>query len=363
MQEKQIIILKRPGACFIIVILSLLFTISCKEVYEPDINASQNALVVEGLLTDQFQPCAVKLRTAVPYDSSGYGKAILHAKVYITDDNGTKYPLSELGNGAYATNPATLVGRPGKNYTLHIETKEGDIYESAPQLMLPNDFNDKVHAIQTVKESLIEDYYGEVTKIQTKGMDLLCDITANENDLPRFRFTIRVAREYQYSVPLSLMLTLFFDCWEQFDINDLANITEEKYRTASNDIVNHSMLFLADESSRGAFYKDSFINAAITDRIVRVTRYRLNPETFEYYKNMNKLLSAEGKIFDPVAVQLKGNITCINHPEKLALGYFEASSVNISAFRFLPNNTHVMRTENITLHDPGCKIDTFGYSF
>jgi hypothetical protein len=43
-------------------------------------------------------------------------------------------------------------------------------------------------------------------------------------------------------------------------------------------------------------------------------------------------MQSEGKLFDPVAAQLTGNIKCISDPEKKAIGFFEASSVSCSAY-------------------------------
>jgi len=58
-----------------------------------------------------------------------------------------------------------------------------------------------------------------------------------------------------------------------------------------------------------------------------ITQYRINNETFQFYKNVNSLLSAQGKIFDPIAFQFQGNMSCKTNSQKLVLGFFEASSV------------------------------------
>jgi hypothetical protein len=43
-------------------------------------------------------------------------------------------------------------------------------------------------------------------------------------------------------------------------------------------------------------------------------------------------MQSEGKLFDPIITQLNGNIKCLTHPEKKAIGFFEASSINYSAY-------------------------------
>jgi len=54
----------------------------------------------------------------------------------------------------------------------------------------------------------------------------------------------------------------------------------------------------------------------------------LNNETYLYYKSLNQQMLSEGKLFDPVAAQLIGNIKCTTDPMKKAIGFFEASSVS-----------------------------------
>jgi hypothetical protein len=52
----------------------------------------------------------------------------------------------------------------------------------------------------------------------------------------------------------------------------------------------------------------------------------LNQESAAYYREINQQLSYEGKLFDPIEVQLQGNIKCTSNPYKLALGLFEVSA-------------------------------------
>jgi hypothetical protein len=77
-------------------------------------------------------------------------------------------------------------------------------------------------------------------------------------------------------------------------------------------------------------------------------------------------MQSEGKLFDPVATQLNGNIKCITDPKKKAIGFFEASSVSYSAyivdFRNLINSQPaLLRTPYILPTDPtGCRVNRWG---
>jgi len=64
---------------------------------------------------------------------------------------------------------------------------------------------------------------------------------------------------------------------------------------------------------------------------LRIEQYTLNRDSYNFYKNANSQLAANGKIFDPVTAQLYGNLKCINNSSKIVLGLFEVSSVTKSA--------------------------------
>jgi hypothetical protein len=335
-----------------IIILSA-FLFSCKQIYDPDINADQDALVVEGLITDSATAYTVHLTKALPYDSSGSYPAVTGARVIIYDDCDHSYELTESGSGYYYTDPAQLIGQPGTSYTLHIETKDGDIYESTPQLMYPDEFADSVYAEFTTQETLVENSDGESTTEVTSGVDLLFDIKNSSETLPRFRFVVKVTSEYEYSIEVSAMETDDYYCWESYNPNSVVNLTEEQYTTSSTDITGHSAGFIPTYRTRTVYVDDTSYTAYYINRIIRVTRYRVNQEAYEYYQNINTVLSAEGKIFDPVATQFTGNITCTNNSGKLALGFFEASPVHTSTYYIKVGSDVVHSTANVTIPPDG----------
>ena len=78
---------------------------------------------------------------------------------------------------------------------------------------------------------------------------------------------------------------------------------------------------------------DEIRQPAGPEGIILETRlYSLNQTSAIYYRELNDQLSYEGKLFDPVAVQLKGNMTCVSDPDKPALGLFEVSSCTAKSY-------------------------------
>ena len=70
-------------------------------------------------------------------------------------------------------------------------------------------------------------------------------------------------------------------------------------------------------------------------RIVRINQFRLNDDSYTYYKGVENQSAADGKMFDPLPAQLYGNITCKSDPETLVLGFFEVSSVSTRSWSVL----------------------------
>jgi hypothetical protein len=372
---------------------------SCRKVYNPDINAPQDALVVEGLITDDTASCYVRLTLASPYDSSNTGyRYVKAAKVSVFDNFGNNYPFSESKYGMYYPNNKQMVGIPGRSYTLHIETQDGNIFESSLQLMLPNVFNDSVYAENTTKVTLDQNNQ----QVFTAGVELLTDITSTGESLPRFRYKVEVTSEHYWSVPVSSKAgpprTFSSYCWGTTNPNDLVNLTDEKYNISSNEILGHALCFLDSKNFSwesvpriihrdtlyvesdtmyvmGQFFiipadtiikvdtvikKDTVLYAFVINRLIKVSRYRINDEAYQYYKNINLLLSAQGKMFDPIANQFNGNIKCVNNPQKIVLGLFEASSVNVRFFSNKPGQTKVNAIQRFTLSSPSDCMQTFG---
>jgi len=166
---------------------------------------------------------------------------------------------------------------------------------------------------------------------------------------------------------------MYFYCWQTCDANSDINITGEKYNTSTVSINKHVVCFIEDADhcyaktyiygSSGAFETDYYQFFEVYNRIIYIHQYALNSEAYDYYKSMDEQLRSEGKLFDPIAVQLYGNINCITNPGLKALGFFEASSVSDFAykvdFRNLDNDQPSLTQVPYILPDAynGCLID------
>jgi hypothetical protein len=169
------------------------------------------------------------------------------------------------------------------------------------------------------------------------GVYVLADLMKqNTGAFPLYRFKTKILLEYIVypNVQSGIPITIFR--WRTFNLDNQENITDVKYSTNSSSIKNHDLCFFSTSKYTYGI-EDPDYTATIRYFIITVKQYNLNNETYTYYKGINEQILSEGKMFDPIASQLNGNIRCINNSKKTALGFFEVSSVQTKTYKVIPS--------------------------
>lgn len=302
----------------LIVIISFTVLVSCYKPYDTNIEAKKKILVVNGMITNENTSYRIHLSYTLPFDSSGNSQPAYASNVHITDEKGTYYAFYNLGNGYYASDSLQFTGIPGSSYTLHINTTDGERYESGPQRLYPVAYPDSAYAEFDYQETL--------SKISgllelTHGANIFIDIKNQVDTLPHFRFTTTLLTQYVRDGPSF--------CWQTENANPNINLTGGEFSTNSAIVNKHAICFIDDYLIR--WVSDKIIMVA--NRIIYLNQYTLNNEAYLYYNNIDELLRSNGKLFDPIATQLVGNIKCLTHPENKVFGFFEAASVTHSCYK------------------------------
>lgn len=354
--------------------------ISCSKVYDSHVDTAQNMLVVDGRITNKKEAYHVTLTYAKPFNSSEKSTPVSGANVFVTDNLNNSYKFNERDKGDYVSDSLQFTGQPGHTYRLHILTTDGTEYESDPQRMFPEVSPDNAYA-KFDNQVILNGVTG--LKVSTHGASIFMDIRNQSDTVPRFRIVSNLVLQYynqgNFQLDWDHFLLLQYYCWQTVNINSNFNITDEDYLSNSASIKNHPAGFLDDNNNVIAIEYYSKINMddttataysgnwhntyLIHHRILYLSQYTLNRETYLYYKSLYGQIQSEGKLFDPVAAQLNGNIKCITDPEKKTIGFFEASSVSYSEYivdlRNLVNSQPVLiKTPCILPPEPdGCQID------
>ena len=368
----------KPAVTIFIVVFILVT--SCSKVYDSHVDTAQNMLVVDGRITNKKEAYHVTLTYAKPFNSSEKSTPVSGANVFVTDNLNNSYKFNERDKGDYVSDSLQFTGQPGHTYRLHILTTDGTEYESDPQRMFPEVSPDNAYA-KFDNQVILNGVTG--LKVSTHGASIFMDIRNQSDTVPRFRIVSNLVLQYynqgNFQLDWDHFLLLQYYCWQTVNINSNFNITDEDYLSNSASIKNHPAGFLDDNNNVIAIEYYSKINMddttataysgnwhntyLIHHRILYLSQYTLNRETYLYYKSLYGQIQSEGKLFDPVAAQLNGNIKCITDPEKKTIGFFEASSVSYSEYivdlRNLVNSQPVLiKTPCILPPEPdGCQID------
>lgn len=305
--------------------------IRCTELYNPVIDSHADALIVEGLITDGTGPFTVKLSKSVLFTSDSISdmKFVSGAKLVVTDNKNNTFELTDEGTGNYIM-PVDFKAITGDSYTLHIQTSDGNVYESSSQQLLPPQSFDSIRGYYTVNG-----YMGVNNELKTVGgADVKVDLFKSVSGLdsvPRCRFNSNITVQYFFALynPLIVDWHWAYFGWVSLPLNSIENITDEKIVSSGTLIKNHSLGFIPFGIESYGFNTPTYSSVIY---YLRVDQYTMNNDSYLFYEGANKQLAASGKIFDPVTAQLYGNMKCVNNPSKTVLGLFEVSSVIQHAF-------------------------------
>jgi len=374
---------------------------SCREIYNPDIITSSRILVVNALITDQNKSHTVSLSWSLPYDSDDQFTPATDANVSVTDELGNTFFFNEVSDGLYKSDSILFKGVAGVAYTLHIE-KDDDIYESKPQIMTKVDYSSSIYGLVN-KEDILESI-GNITRVKTINMaKIYLDIKGTGTSLPRFRFDVFHIIESIYDEidttstdttgevglpevkkkmnngtmeadPSRPVITHF--CWrtlypvDQISITSEVSMQNESVFDLNQQLVGsfpiENMIMARDTVNIDTiWYEEEILGfvTAIVDttpsiiykRILVINSHQITEDAYQFYKGVANQANSDGKIFDPLPAQIKGNIQCINNPGKPVFGVFEVSTVKTTEYIYLPHvpsGTVSFETGEIQIPDP-----------
>ena len=159
-------------------ILLILMSAACVDRIFYDVgNGAGLGIVIDGYISDQPGPYMIQINSGHDLENKINRQAISVKELRISDNHGAQEVLSEVNTGVYQTRPTGIRGTVGRVYTLHLETFDGRVYESAPDtLMPPGSLDSLYYTFKDEKTFLGNHKY---------GFDILFNSTTPEG---KFRF-------------------------------------------------------------------------------------------------------------------------------------------------------------------------------
>ncbi len=311
---------KAPIIRVIVQIISVvLLGMSCREVYFPDdLEQSQPILSVHGILYEYDQPL-IKLSWTLGYYDE-VENPVNNALVIVSDDFGRTDTLAEVEEtGLYTISFNGFPYESGKEYTLRIETEDGNIFMSNPVKMPAKPVVENFYAEKTHKTEYIYTSDGRFIRYETPGISVYTDLVGEVEEDHYYRFRTRAVEQRGYVKPPNTQ-------YEYYIFAKMNNLYDVAKTMPSNNRTWHEDIFL--EEPGGPVYDygwnpgySFFMSYFIAHRI-----YSVSADVYEFYESIEEQLTAENEIFAPVPSRIKSNIFCINNEDARVIGVFEASS-------------------------------------
>jgi len=306
-----------------------LIIVSCRKPYSaPTIKSGASYLVVEGAINSGTDSTIIHLTHTIPLSSPSGTQSPpeLNATVTIESNANAVYPLSETGNGYYASIGLNL--SPANKYKLKIVTAGNKIYESD---FVPIKNSPPIDSVS---------YQIETTSLR---INVTTHDPSNSTRYYRWDYNETWIIHSKYDSQLKLIKfpvdsivarppsEQIYTCWQSDVSSDIVLGSTAKI---SNDLlINYPVTIIPSTSEK------------FTERYsILIKQYAMTPEAFNYYQELKKNTESLGSIFDPQPTSLTGNIHCITNPSEQVIGYITAGSVSqvriyISA-RKLPTNAN-----------------------
>jgi hypothetical protein len=298
--------------------MPLLFA-GCVELINFDIDRTGNRLVVDGMITNSPGPYTLKLRRTT--EEEKISDPLSGAKITITDNLGNSEQYFETTDGVYKLGGYSVRGVPGRSYTIEIELSNGQTYRSEPEQMPTALARDSIHyefdTITTVNS------YGSSS--ETEVIRVIRDTSVPKTEDPLF-LKWEVQETYKFSEfdfpdpfhmpPPSCYVTEYPDpqAIHLYDGSELAS-----GQLAPIPIVEREIDY--------TFYQRHFIN---------VIQYSMTRKGHEYWNQVDQVVNRSGTIFDVPPANANSNISNIENPDEIVLGYFHAAASDTTRFYLLP---------------------------
>lgn len=326
-----------------------------------DYGSYKSQLVVDGMITDQPGPYTVSLYLSSPVNTDlDLPPKVSGAIVKLYDDEGNQEQFIETSPGKYQTSASGMQGRIGKKYHLRI-TLDDKEYISSSQEMLP--------------AGTITDLFGEFEENVinwndlTKPQDVIriyCNTSGEEGypNLYRWRWSaiyevrtfpeLRVRFEgnspdpvpdpfpcsgYIYDGTLRMIdQCTCCNCWVD-EFSNTALVSNNRFLESNtfNKVLLTTLPYTSARFSRKYYFK--------------MEQLSINEDIYTFWSLVKSQQNSAGDLFQPNSIKIKGNISCVTHPEEDVLGIFSVSAVTEKSF-FIPPGLTKKRLPVDTIRAP-----------
>ncbi|WP_324719613.1 DUF4249 domain-containing protein [Salinimicrobium sp. HB62] len=304
---------KIKDAYKIIMLLTLLGSvIGCVEPIEIETGTYENALVIEGTITNELSHQEILLSRTYPLEESGPSLE-RNADVRVVSSSNV-YQFSEVEPGRYSSvQPFKAV--QGEQYILEITTSNGDEYSSEPE--------------ELPQGSTISSLYAEKLNFEGEtGVAILVDVTGPEATSGYYR--------YDYSETYKIVSPFKFNLDARVVNGEFVEFPKTKEETICYVTEESQEIFLANTNVQAGSDLDAFLikfmefsHFKTAHRYsILVRQFSISEESYSYYQTLKDFSDSESLFTQNQLGLINGNVFSVSDPGEPVVGIFTVARVS-----------------------------------
>lgn len=301
-----------------LLLVTLTVSTSCIDEYWPELGMKyENALVVDGMITDKPGPYKVKLSLSSAVNEADF-IPMVGCEVTILDNLGNQEILTELQQGTYQSSQNGIQGIVGRRYKISIHTPQGKVYESDfEKLNLPTEIDSIYGKIEYHEEAN--------TEFTNEGIQFYLDTHKAEQDTNYFLW--RVESTFKYTA--NHLIRFYFDgqfhrfkpidslyiCWSTLSGREIFTYSTENL---NEPVVKAFPLNYVSTNTKMLSKRYSLL----------VRQLSINQSAYRFWKSLGEVNTETGSLFAKQPYQLRSNVKNVANDDEPVLGYFIVAGIS-----------------------------------
>lgn len=326
-----------------LIILVFLGLNACIDPYDANFGQDNRVLVVEGLLTNDFQnPDTIKIQYSYYADESIYKKPITGTRASIVSSAGQETKLNSVGIQGGFLPPANFRINPAEKYTLKFTLGNGDSYESTPQQIISTPTIDKAYDVFNPKSVISND-----GKYSFSANEVFVDFQdkAGEKNFYLWRYTHYERLEHCITCEPN---TLYKDFSQGCVKNQFSYQRNPAYDYKCSGgcfsvFKSTKVNTFSDLASDGRLVKGRMIAQipfySQAGCLVVIQQMSISPEIFGINKLLESQSTATGGLADTPPASIVGNIKNLANSEERIVGYFGLADIKTNRYWMTRENS------------------------
>lgn len=290
---------------------------SCIVPFDPDINETQDLMVISGVITDKPGLHFVTVTRSVAFDEPWVMKPVSGCGVSVIDNLGEEREYEHVSDGLYAVILDKAFLKLNKSYRVKVISPVGSIYLSELDTLLACPPIESVYFEEDTKRF---DYDGETYP----GIQFYTDLKPLKKGAQSFRWL--VDETWEYKVPYvanriwedkRLILfpgSDFSTCYKKQKVESLFFATT---RNQVEEVLYRNPLHFVSNRSNRLSIKYS----------VLIEQQSLSNTAYDYWSRLRSSINDTVSLYDTQPLNVAGNIFNETNPQEQVLGLFYASQV------------------------------------